>query len=220
MTTIWDFQPEVSAALVEGSFWSGLSADARAALWRIDEQTKAIVAPLTHIELLADAEAFVSSAEDEYRHLSEQWAKVLRDSGVSSSQLAEDYRVRSFALRDWQLPTVEDNERWQGVLDSEGVLVEWLERQQSLAPGSEARQMGNRLAGTTVAPLLRFLLVQRAIVLALASDSGSSHRTISVLTDLADKCMTEIEDVFLGAAEYDDDGETVSLAEVRADLGL
>ena len=146
MTTIWDFQPEVTAALTEGSFWSGLSADARAALWKADERTKTLVAPLARVESLADAEAFVSSVEAEYRGLAEQWAKALRDSGVSATQLADDYRERNSALRDWQLPSTNDNERWQGVLDSEGAYVAWLERQQSLAPSSDARLKGNQLA--------------------------------------------------------------------------
>ena len=221
MTTIWDFQPEVAATLVEGSFWSGLPADARVALWKADERTKTLVAPLTRVESLADAEAFVSSAEAEYRGLAEQWAKVLRESGVSATQLADDYRDRNSALRDWQLPSTNDNERWQGVLDSEGAYVAWLERQQSLAPSSDARLKGNQLAAKTTEPLLRFLMVKRALVLAMESDSGSSPMTLTVLTEFADKCMTEVEDIFLGQADPDDDdGEGVPLAEVRAKLGL
>ncbi len=221
MTTIWDFQPEVTAALTEGSFWSGLSADARAALWRTDEQTQALVAPLTRVESLADAEAFVGTAEAKYRSLAEQWAKVLRDSGVSATQFADDYRERNSALRDWQLPSTDDNERWQGVLDSEGAYVAWLERQQSLAPSSDARLKGNQLAAKTTEPLVCFLMVKRALVLAMESDSGSSSITLTVLTEFADKCMTEVEDIFLGQKDLDDDdGEVVSLAEVRANLGL
>ena len=45
--------------------------------------------------------------------------------------------------------------------------------------------------------------------------------TLTVLTEFADKCMTEVEDIFLGQADPDDDdGEGVPLAEVRANLGL
>ena len=221
MTTIWDFQPEVTATLTEGSFWSGLSADARAALWRTDEQTQALVAPLTRVESLAEAEALVSSTEVGYRRLAEQWAKVLRDSDVSATQLADDYRERNSALRDWQLPSIDDNERWQGVLDSEGAYVAWLTRQQGLAPSSDARLRGNQVAEETNEPLLRFLLVKRALVLAMASVPGPSPKTISALTTLVDQYMTQIEDIFLGrAGRDDDDGEVVPLAEVRADLGL
>ena len=221
MTTIWDLQPEVTATLTEGSFWRDLSPDARAALWRTDEQTQALVAPLTRVESLAEAEAFVNSAEAAYRRLTEQWGKLLQDHHVSAAQLADDYRERNSFLRDWQLADVDDNERLQGVLDSESALFAWLVRQQGLAPNSDERLRGNEVAAEASESLQRFLLVRRTLVLVMSSKLSPSPQTISVLTRLADQYMTQIEDIFMAHAERDDDeGEVVPLAEVRADLGL
>ncbi len=221
MATIWEIQPEVTATVVEGSFWNGLTVDARAALWRVDERTKELVEPLTRVESLVDGEEFVSSAIPEYRSLAGQWTRLLQDSGVTATQLANDYQERNAILYSWQLPTADDKACWQSTLDSEAAYVAWLERLQGLAPRSDLRIRGNQLAAEATMPLLQFLIVKRAIVLAMSLDPGPSPKTVSTLINLADNCMSEIEDIFLGQARgSDDDDEVVSLAEVRAKIDL
>ena len=103
-------------------------------------------------------------------------------------------------LDDWAPANV-----FRDVLDSEEGYVAWIERQLIEEQTDDERQKNDVLAKETRGPFLRYLLVKRALVSALASVPGPSPQTISVLTALADKCMTEVEDVFLAEADYGED---------------
>ena len=221
MTTIWDLQPEAVAALKEGSLWSGLSADARAALVRIYDRTTALVTPLTRVESLEGAETLAASAEAEYQSLIEQWRQTLRASGITPAQFAAEQRKKSLLSQYFIIFSKYDRERWQGVLTSEAGYVAWIDRSLAVEPADDEGEEFNRLAEATTGPFSRYLLAKHAVVTLFAMTPTPLPQTLSVLTELADRCMTEVEDAFLAQAERDDDeGGVVPLAEVRADLGL
>ena len=221
MTTIWDYRPEVAAAVADGSLGIGLPDAALASLRRISDEIEALAVPLSRVSSLSEAEALATAGETEYRRLSEQWVATLQDLDVSPSEYAEAEKAKVPSVQRVVLPRDRDNEQWQGVLDSEEGYVAWIERQLIEEQTDDERQKNDVLAKETKGPFLRYLLVKRALVSALASVPGPSPQTISVLAALADNCMTEVEDVFLAEADYgEDDGQTVSLADVRADLGI
>ena len=221
MTTIVDYRPEVAAAVADGSLDIGLPDAALASLRRINDEIEALAAPLSRVSSLSEAEALATSGETEYRRLGEQWVATLHDLDVSPTEYAEAEKGKVPSVQRVVLPDDRDDEHWQGVLDSEEGYVAWIERQLIEEQTDDERQKNDVLAKETRGPFLRYLLVKRALVSALASVPGPSPQTISVLTALADKCMTEVEDVFLAQADYgEDDGQRVSLEEFRANLAL
>ena len=73
-------------------------------------------------------------------------------------------------------------------------------------------QVGHDIAGAEAARL--------AIGLTIKGMPGSNRQAIPVLAELVDRCWTEVEDALMSLAEYGDEGSTVPLGEVKADLGL
>lgn len=221
MTTILDHRPETATAVVDGSLGLGLPESALASLRRINDEVEALNAPLVQVTSSSEAEALATASEAAYRRLGEEWVATLQEMGISPADYAVAEKENGPLVQRVALPNESENEEWQSVLDSEEGYVAWVERQLIEAQSDDERQRNEKLAEETKGPFLRYLLVKRALVSALASASGTSPQTVSALAGYADKCMTEVEDIFLAHADGDgEDGEVVPLAEVRADLGL
>ena len=221
MTTIFDHRPEIATAVADGSLGLGLPDSALASLRRINDKVEALTTPLTQVTSCSEAEALATASESEYRRLGEEWVGTLRNLDVSPADYAVAERENGPLVQRIALPDKGENEDWQGVLDSEEGYVAWAERQLIEEQNDAERQRNEILAEKTRGPFLRYLLVKRALVSAMASEPGPTSQTISALAEYADMCMTEVEDVFLASADYgEDDGERVSLEDVRANLGL
>ena len=220
MTTIWDYRPEVAAAVADGSLGIGLSEDALASIRHNQEQALVLLTPLTQVESLAKAEALCAKVEGEYFQLIELWAQTLRESGIDPAKFGLMAYGRTIATERMLVENESDPQRWQGILDSEVAFMDWIARHLASDRTTPQFQRNDELAGEATLPYVRYSLAKHAIAVAFAITPTPSTQTVSVLIDLADLYMTQIEDIFLAAAEYDDDGERISLAEVRADLGL
>ena len=221
MTTIFDHRPEIATAVVDGSLGLGLPDAALDSLRRINDEIEALIAPLTQVTSLAEAAKLSEASEDAYRRLGEEWVTTLQKLDVAPADYAVAEKKHGPVVQRFALPDDGENEKWQGVLDSEEGYVSWVERQLIEGLSDATRQKDEKMAKETRGPFLRYLLAKRALVATLAADPGSFPQTISALAEYADMCMTEVEDVFLAHADYgDDDGETVSYEEVRARLGL
>ena len=221
MATILDYRPEVATAISEGKLEVSLSEDARATLGRINDRIVALVTPLTCVVSLSDAQMLVATKIDEYLRLAKQWTDILLDAGVSVAEF-EEGNVGHFA----HLPNDDDNERWQGALQSAAAYLDWAHRvNKRLDSGEEIVEEELRKVDWVMtevySPLARFEMAKHAIKRVLAKSSGSSSSALSALAQLADNCMTEVEDVFLAQADYgEDDGQRVSFEEFRANLAL
>ena len=217
MTTILDFRPEMAEALANGSLASGLSEKVRALLKRDTQRIVEIIVPLTFAESLTQAEAYATATEAEFTHTLLRVTESLRKVGASP---------HATELTDKELEHGEPllgnaDARWIGILQSESACSIWFARQALKILDEEESQKIARLTEATRRPQSRFVMAKCALIAALTSADGASPETVSALTQLADDCMSEVEDVFLAQADYsEDDGETVSLAEVRAKLGL
>ena len=222
MTTISDYRPEVAAAIADGSLDVGLSDDTRAELQRIHERMVALVTPMTRVVSASEAQTLAASGEAEYLRLAEVWSEVLMHSGFTLPQ-TDDVDA---ALYEVHLPDAHYEEQWQGTLQSARAYLEWAMRLDRRLDSNEDTTKDEllRLDGLFSAlhgPWGRYVMADLAIRLVLAEAPGSSPTAIPALTELADNCMTEVEDVFLAEEDYSkDDGQTVSLANIRANLGL
>ena len=218
MTTILDYRPEVAAAIADGSLAGDIPHDARIVVARIRERVEALVAPLTRVESLADAQALAATGEVEYLHLMEEYDKAISGSSVLQFEVADGPGVGA----DLRLPNADDDERWQGALQSGEGYFDWLGRQLRNGQSDDERRQSNEIIKETLGPIGRFLLAKLALVTAFATAPPPSPATVSSLAQLADECMTEVEDVFLAHADYreDDAVEPVPYEEVRANLGL
>lgn len=217
MTTVLDYRPEVAAAVVDGSLDVGISEEALASLQRDLRRVAEILVPLTCVSSLPDAEKLAATNEAEFSLLVKEIAESLHSAGVSTQ--ADEFTRKEVALGEPLLRRAD--ERWQGILQSEAAYTDWFTRQTAIAPVGDVPRKIAQLDEETRRPYSRFIMAKSALNVALTSADGASPAVVSALTELADNCMTEVEDVFLAQADYgDDDGETVSYEEVRARLDL
>lgn len=217
MTTVLDYRPEVAAAVADGSLHVGLSEDDLASLQRDLKRIAEILVPLTWAASLADAEKLTAANEAEFSLLVGKIAESLRSAGASAQ--ADELTRKEIGLGEPLLCRAD--ERWQGILQSEAAYTDWFARQAAIAPADDTPHEIARLDEETRRPYSRFIMAKSALNVALTSADDASPAIVSALTELADNCMTEVEDVFLAHADYgDDDGGTVSYEEVRARLGL
>ncbi|MCY4623482.1 MAG: hypothetical protein OXC99_00515 [Chloroflexi bacterium] len=222
MTTILDYRPEIAAAVADGSLDVGLSADALTSLRQIHERMVALVAPLTRVKSLSEAEALATNNESEYLRLAEEWSRLVGASGFSQPKTQEV----NAALYDIRLPNVDDQDQWLSTLQSVKAFLEWARKLDRRLDSNELISQDellkfDRLFSSLHRPWGRYVMADMAISLVVAKPSDSSPNAIPLLARLADQCITEVEDLFLAEADYgDDDGEHVSLEDVRANLGL
>ena len=217
MTTIFDFRPEVAEALANGSLDVGLAEKVRALLRRDVDRIVELIVPLTWVESLTEAEAHTDTVVVEFSRLLMRVAEKLPRTDVSPR--AADLTQMELERGEPLLHSAD--ERWKGILQSEAACADWFARQALKVLDGDASRKIAQLNEQTRRPQSRFVMAKCALIAALTSADGASPETVSALTQLADDCMSEVEDVFLAQADYsEDDGETVSLAEVRAKLGL
>ena len=221
MTTILEFVHSAATPHTSESLPAGLADHVQAALHSIEEREVEILFPLTIASTLVEAEKLALAGETEYRRLVEEWIAVRQEAGILPA-VSTGTDIGSASDAQWtQLPDTMDNDRWQGALQSEAAYVAWMKRQVAVSVRDAEQEQEGLPFGEAVGPFLRFQMTKWALLLALASPLSLPPQNISALSQLADKCMTEVEDIFLGQAETDDDdGEVVPLAEVRANLGL
>ena len=220
MSTILDFVHSATASHSEECLPSGLSADMQATLRRIEQREVEILFPLTNAVRIEEVRHFAEAGEIEYRQLVEQWHTAFQDVGILPSAPAESEGEAPLDGQWIRLPDDTDNERWQGALESEAAFVAWIEAHGASTSDDEEKQQSLPLQDI-FGPFMRFQMAKRAILLAVASPLGVNPQTVSALAEFADDCMTEVEDAFLANADYgEDDGERVSLEDLRANLGL
>lgn len=220
MTTISNFVHIATVPHLDEHLTGGISKRAQEVLRRIEEREVEILFPLTNASTLAEAEELATASETEYRRLVERWISTLQEAGVEPVESADVDIGVAYDIQGTHLNDSEDNERWQGALQSEAAYVAWLRRQVAEGNGEAKQEPQNWLFEETVGPFLRFQMAKRALLVGMASPIGLSPQTVSSLAEFADNCMTEVEDVFLGTAEYNTNDETVSFEEIRAELGL
>ena len=221
MTTISEFVHIATVPHPDEQLPEGISKSVQAELRRIEDREVEILFPLTNASTLAKAGELAAANESEYRQLVERWIATLQEATVDPTESAGVDRELTSDTQAVHLAVPEDNERWQGALQSEAGYVAWLRRQVSEGNSEVEHAQPNQLFEETVGPFLRFLMAKRALLLGMASPLGLSPETVSSLAELADNCMIEVEDLFMAEADYgEDDGQRVSLEEVKANLGL
>ena len=216
--TMLGYRPELAIALADESPSADLADNTRDELSRIAQQMRALVTPLTRVRSLTAATEQAASIAPEYINLAMQWGQArLQDHG-SAPEVATRSPMFDDIHRSEMIP--EDiKENLYGALESSMAYFSWLTQNYKNLVGGEMphaaaaiEKVGYVTAGAEAALL--------AIGLTLRGTPESAPQAIPVLAELADRCWTEVEDVFLSLAEYDDDGETVPLSEVKAELGL
>lgn len=111
-------------------------------------------------------------------------------------------------------------EQLQGVLDSSDAYFEWLANVRQ-SPHDEDRERSIAKAIEAVRDhVLQGEIALNAVESIFAGTAEATADALPILAELADRCWAEVEDYFLSQAEYDDEGDTVPLSEVKANLGL
>ncbi len=178
-----------------------------------------VLRPLTQVRSLAAAERLILNAGPDYRALATQCADL--QSNIDAPGPAARF-VDPFAniIRESTLISEDAKEQLYGVLESSAAYMDWFHRSITNGTGEDEQRAFTAIIQQVADHVERAGMALTAIGVVLAGHAGSTPEAIPTLAELADRCWTEVEDVFLGLAEYDDDGETVPLAEVKAELGL
>ena len=217
--TMLAYTPKLAAALADGSLSAGLSDAKLGTLKRIHEQITVLIAPLTSVQSLPVAMELAASLAPEYARLVVHWSQTL--------PVADALKVNTDGespligrVRESGLLSNATKEQLHGAFESSRAFFDWFSR---VSGHSVAKEQEDAIAA--IVEEVRDHVAQAemafiAIGLILEGNPDSTPEAIPTLAELADRCWTEVEDVFLGLAEYDDDGETVPLAEVKAELGL
>ena len=212
------YPPELVIAFGD-SLPSDLSEDVRDKRKRIVEQIEMVLRPLTQVRSLAAAERLILNAGPDYRALATQCADL--QSNIDAPGPAARF-VDPFAniIRESTLISEDAKEQLYGALESSAAYIDWFHRSVANAIGEDEQRAFAAIIQQVVDHLERAGMALTAIGLILKEPPDSTPKAIPILAELADRCWTEVEEVFLGLAAYDDDGETVPLAEVKAELGL
>ena len=217
--TLLAYRPELAIALADDSHPSDLAQDVRVELKRIEEEMRALVAPLAQVRPLPATEIMAASVAPAYIELAMQWGRTRLQDHESApeentrSPLFEDIRRSDMIPEDTKATLY-------GALESSMAYFAWIGRNYTTLMVEERQYATEALeqVGYDIAAAEAALL---AIGLTIKGMPGADSQAIPALAELVDRCWTEVEDVFLSLAEDDeDDGETVPLSEVKAQLGL
>ncbi len=217
--TILAYPPELVIAFGD-SLPSNLSEDARDERKRIVEQIATLLRPLIQVRSVAAAERLILDAAPDYRALATQCADLRPN--IDAPEPAASF-VDPFAniIRESTLVSEDAKQQLYGALQSTAAYIDWFYRSITKGTGEGEQRAFTATIQQVTNHVQRAGIALTAIGLVLAGDSGSTPEAIPTLAELADRCWTEVEDVFLGLGEYGDDGgETIPLSEVRAELGL
>ena len=217
--TMLAYTPKLAAALADGSLSAGLSDAKLDTLKRIHEQITVLTVPLTNVQSLPVAEELAASLAPEYARLVILWSQVLPPADALELNTDEESPLID-RVRESGLLSNATKEQLYGALESSRAFFDWFSRvsghsvakEQEDAVAAIVEEVRGRVAQAEMAFIAVGLILERI--------PDSTPEAIPILSELADRCWTEVEDVFLGLAEYDYDGETVPLAEVKAELGL
>ena len=218
MTTL-TYRPELTIALADDSSLGGLSADARDELKRISQQIVTLIVPLTRVSSSTEAENLVTRAVPSYTGLARQLQQLLSRPDAAALK-RRPFRPLADSIRESTMVPVQVKEDLQGVLESVDAYMNWFRRRYGGETDEAKQDDFTPLVQQVVGPLTRVEVALMAICLALDEDTDSTADAIPTLAEFADRCWTEVEDLFLSLATYDDEGGTVPLSEVRANLGL
>ena len=217
--TLLAYRPDLAIALADELLARGLSEDARQKLTRIHEQTIALVTPLAQVRSLTEADNLTSLATSDYIALAASRVGLRSDVDV----LREGTNVVSpliESVRESSLMSEEIKEQWYGALESFAAYVDWFWTNYADAADEERQSAVTAMVQHTQRHMARAGMAFDALVLVLNRKLGYTPDALPILAELADRCWTEVEDYFLSLAEYDDDGGTVPLSEVKTELGL
>lgn len=213
------YRPELATDLVSDSSPAGLAESKRTELSQIEQQMHALVAPLTKVHSMPMAEEQALLVAPGYLYLVMEWGRTwLRSHGSlpeadNRSPLLEDLRSSDMVSEDVR-------QKLFGALESSMGYFGWIHRRYENLTADEKRRVNEVLeqVGLNVAAAEAALL---AIGMTIKKMPGSTPQAIPVLAEFVDRCWTEVEDAFMSLAGYgDDEGGTVPLSEVRAELGL
>ena len=218
MTTL-AYTPKLAAALADGSLSAGLSDAKLDTLKRIHEQITALIVPLTSVQSLPVAEELAASLAPEYAKLVVHWSQTLPVADALKLNTDEESPLIGRVGESGLLSNAA-KEQLHGALESSKAYFDWFSR---VSLHSVAKEQEDAIAAIVVEVRDRVAQAEMAFIavgLILEGTPGSTPQAIPILAELADRCWTEVEDVFLGLTEYDNGGEIVSLDDVKAELGL
>lgn len=217
MTTL-TYRPELAVALADAPGQSGLTEDARRELGRISEQINALIMPLTRVRSLPEAERLAASAVSDHIELATQGTQILSDAGELRTGSGV---VTSLFDSTHESPWLgeEVKEQLHGTLESLAAYVDWFWSNNATADKNRQRTAAG-IVKQVQYPIAQAVMALSALALLLTGKADALPEVIPVLADLADHCMTEVEDAFLGLVEHGDSEDAVPLSEVKAKLGL
>lgn len=212
------YRPELAIGPVGDSSLTGSPENTRIELNEIEQQMHALVAPLTQVYSLPAAEEQAVLVAPGYIYLVMQWGQTwLRSHGSlpeadNRSPLFDDIGRSDMVSEDIK-------EKLYGALESSMGYFGWIRQSyENLAPDEKRRvtevleQVGLDVAAAEAALLAIGMTIKRM--------PGSTLQAIPVLAEFVDRCWTEVEDALMSLAEYGDEGGTIPLSEVKAELGL
>ena len=218
MTTL-TLRPELATEPADYSSPSGLAEDTRAELNQIEQQMHTLVAPLTRVHALPVAEEEAVLVASGYIYLAMQWGQTWLRSHDSLPEVSN--RGPMFAdIQSSGMVSEDVRQKLFGALESSVGYFSWIRHGYESLAAEEQQRVTDVLeqVGLDVAAAEAALL---AIGMVIKGMPGSTPMAIPVLAELIDRCWTEVEDALMSLATYDDDeGGTVPLSEVRANLGL
>lgn len=216
--TLLAYRPDLGAALADDPSSTGLAEGTRDAVRMLQAQLVELTRPLTSVHSMPAAEKLVASILPDYVKLAIRWAEILSD--VAPHETSENLgSAFAESIRESSLISGAVRGQLEGVLESSDAYFAWFARirQTSLDPEGSVTSVVEGVRDSVA----RGELALNAIESVLVGTVDAAPEAIPILTELADRCWTEVEDYFLSLTEYGDDkGDTVPLSEVRADLGL
>lgn len=217
--TLLAYRPELVTVPPDEADPSGLPQDMREEFIRIHEQAVALVLPLTNVRSLSEAERLAELAASDYIALATESARVTSETDalrVGSSVI----RPLVNSIQESPLMSEEAKEQLQGALQSFAAYVNWYWRSHTRAVGEDERHRIDSLVLHVQDQTAMAGIAFSTVAAILNGHASATPEAISILAELADHYWTEVEDVFLSLAEYNDEGGTVPLSEAKAELGL
>ena len=216
--TLLDYRPELAIARVDDSSSKALPPSTRDTLRDLHEQITALVVPLTRVQLLSEAERLASLAAPDYIALATQRAQLL---SADAPRLGTDaVSPLTDSIRESALMSNDIKEQLYGALESFAAYVDWFHRNNANTASEDKQRTVTAIVQHVQDYVAQAGMALSALKLVLSENSRSTSESIPVLAELVDRCWTEVEDVFLSLAKHDDEGGTVPLSEVKAELGL
>ena len=216
--TLLAYRPELGVTLAEGSRSGRLPRGPGDELLRLEQELRTLVIPLTQVRSLPAAAEQAGTIAPAYIDLAIQWGKTQWQ--VHGSASSTHTRSPLFDdIRRSGMVSEEAMEQLHGALESSVAYFDWITKSYETLSGEEKQRATAALEGVgdVVAGAEAALL---ALGLAVRGFPGSAPQAVPVLAELVDQCWTAVEDTLMSLTEYGDEGGTIPLSEVKAELGL